>query len=58
VRLTLDIHFFGNGVYNVLSDDDWNLDFKIEKSTGVIWDVGNPPSQILDTVVIPEIIIL
>ena len=51
------IFLFGNVVYNVLSLDDWKLEYKILKSLGFMIEDGKAPSHTPETVVIPEIVI-
>ena len=48
--------FFGNLVYNVLSEDDSKLVVNIFKSVTDKVDVGNFPSQIPETVETPLIV--
>ena len=50
---TLEIFFFGRTVYNVLSVEDWNGEYKTLKSAGWIAVPGRPPSLIPITVVTP-----
>ena len=56
VRSTDLTLFLGNSVYKLLSSEEWKREDNILKLDGLIVVKGNPPSQIPQTVVPPEIV--